>query len=81
MQKNELQTLSNVLEDDYGFKFVLLMLRKLGAFDNSINRNLSDRDVFMHLGKREKGSWLLNCCFKANRKKYVELLAEQEKEN
>lgn len=81
MDKRELQILSNVMNHEYGFKLLLILLNQLGAFDYSINRNLSDRDVFMHIGKREKGCWLLDCCHKANPKKYMELLAQQEKEN
>ncbi len=81
MDKRELQILSNVMNNEYGLKFIFILLNHLGAFDYSINRNLTDRDVFMHIGKREKGCWLLDCCYKANPNKFMELLAQQKKEN
>lgn len=81
MDKRELQTLANVLNDDYGFKFILTLLNELGAFDRGLNRNASDKEVFMTLGKREKGQWLLDCIFQANKQKYLELLTQKEKEN
>ena len=81
MDKRELQTLANVLNNDYGFKFILTLLNELGAFDRGLNRNVSDKEVFMTLGKREKGQWLLDCIFQANKQKYLELLTQKEKEN
>jgi hypothetical protein len=81
MDKRELQTLSNVLNNDYGFQFVLLLLNELGAFDRGINRNASDKEIFMTLGKREKGQWLLDCVLKANKQKYLDLIEQKEKEH
>jgi hypothetical protein len=81
MDKRELQTLSNVLNNDYGFQFILLLLNELGAFDRGINRNASDKEIFMTLGKREKGQWLLDCVFKANKQKYLDLIEQKEKEH
>lgn len=81
MDKRELQILSNVLNHEYGFKLICILLERLGAFDYSINRTMSDKELFMHLGKREKGGWLLECCAKANFEKYKDILAERVKEN
>ncbi len=79
MDKSDLEILSNVLCDKDGFKFVLLLLDKLGAFDRGINPNLSDKQIFMTLGKREKGLWLLDNIYEANPEKYTELLKERRK--
>ena len=81
MERKELQALSNVLRNDYGFKTILLILKELGAFERGLNRNASDKEVFMTLGKREKGLWLLDCIYKANKEKYLKILEEKEKEN
>lgn len=81
MDKRELQTLSNVLKDDYGFQFILTLLNELGAFDRGLNRNASDKEIFMTLGKREKGQWLLDCIFQANKQKYIAILEQKEKEH
>lgn len=81
MDKEQLELLNNVLVDKDGFKFILLLLNELGAFDYSVNRSASDKEIFMSLGKKEKGCWLLQNCFKANQDKYIELLKEKENEN
>lgn len=81
MDKRELQILSNVLNNDYGFKLILILLKELGAFERGLNRNASDKEVFMSLGKREKGQWLLDCIFDANRQKFHEVFEQKEKEN
>ncbi len=81
MIKSELQALSNVLNDRYGFKVIFKILTELGAFERGINRNSSDKDCFMTLGKREKGLWLLDCIRCANVNKYIELLQKSEGEN
>jgi len=80
MIKSELQALSNVLNNPYGFKIIYLLLVELGAFERGINRNSSDKDCFMTLGKREKGLWLLDCVRQANITKYIELLQKKEGE-
>lgn len=81
MDKKELQILSNTLNDEYGFKFIYLLLNELGAFDRGINRNAENKEIFMLLGKREKGQWLLDNIFLANKEKYIELLDKKEREN
>lgn len=81
MDKRELQILSNVLNNDYGFKLILILLREFGAFERGLNRNASDKEVLMTLGKREKGTWLLDCVYKANKQKYLEILEEKEKDD
>lgn len=80
MIKSELQALSNVLNDKYGFKVIFRILSELGAFERGLNRNSSDKDCFMTLGKREKGIWLLDCIRQANLSKYIELLQKKEGE-
>lgn len=79
MNKDYLRVLSNVLCDDDGFKFVLMLLEELGAFERGINCSLPDKQIFMSIGKREKGLWLLDNIYEANPQKYTELLKERVK--
>ena len=79
MDKKELQILSNVLNNEYGFKLICTILEALGAFEYGINRTRSDKELFMLLGKREKGYWLLDCCLQANFQKYTEIMEQQAK--
>ena len=69
-----------MLNDRYGFKVIFRILIELGAFERGLNRNSSDKDCFMTLGKREKGIWLLDCIRSANINKYIELLKRNEGE-
>lgn len=80
MDKKELQILSNVLNDEYGFKLILILLEKLGAFERGINRNDSERSVFLTMGKREQGLWLLDNVYRTSKDKYLKLLEQREKE-
>ena len=80
MDKKELLILSNVLNDEYGLKLIKLLLNELGAFERGLNRNASDREIYMTLGKREKGTWLLDNIILANKQKYLEILEENERE-
>lgn len=79
LNKEELQTLSNVLIDKDGFKLMLVLLKQFGAFERGLNRNVTDKEIFLTLGKREQGQWLLDNIYQANREKYVELLNENNK--
>jgi hypothetical protein len=80
MDKKELLILSNALNNEYGFELIYILLEELGAFDRGLNRNASDKEIFMQLGKREKGVWLLDNIFKANKEKYTEILEKKERE-
>lgn len=80
MEKRELLILANALNNEYGYKLVYILLNELGAFERGINRNAETKEVFMTLGKREKGQWLLDNIFKADKEKYIQLLEEKEKE-
>lgn len=79
LNKDELQILSNVLVDKDGFKLMLILLKQFGAFERGLNRNATDKEVFLTLGKREQGQWLLDNIYQANREKYAELLNENNK--
>ena len=79
LNKEELQILSNVLVDKDGFKLMLILLRQFGAFERGLNRNSTDKETFLTLGKREQGQWLLDNIYQANREKYQELLKENYK--
>lgn len=81
MNNKELQALSNVLNNDCGVKTILRILNELGAFDRGLNRNANDKEIFMTLGKREKGLWLLDSIYKASKDKYLKILEAKEKEN
>lgn len=79
LNKDELQILSNVLVDKDGFKLMLILLKQFGAFERGLNRSAPDKEVFLTLGKREQGQWLLDNIYQANREKYTELLNEYNK--
>lgn len=79
LNKDELQILSNVLVDKDGFKLMLILLKQFGAFERGLNRSATDKEVFLTLGKREQGQWLLDNIYQANREKYTELLNEYNK--
>lgn len=74
-----LTNLKNVLNDRFGFDVIYVLLKELGAFERGINRNFNDKELLLTLGKREKGTWLLDCIFKADSEKYIELLKENLK--
>lgn len=75
MNEDELRNLCNVLNSDFGMDTIFCILCNLGAFENSINRAASLKEDYLILGKREKGKWLLDCVYKANKDKYLEILA------
>ena len=77
MDKNVLNFLNNILITPDGFETMRYILRMLGAFDRGLNRSASDREIYLTLGKREAGNHLLDLIFKANRKKYIEILEKE----
>lgn len=83
MDKDELRELSNVLNSEFGLNTVFVLLKKFGAFERGLNRTSSTKEDYLTLGKREQGVWLLDCVFKANKDKYMQILEmnQKEKEN
>lgn len=79
MDKKELQILHNALNCEWTFKLILILLDKLGAFERGVSKQMTDREVFMAMAKREKGLWLLDCIYQANQDKYLAILQEKEK--
>ena len=74
MEKEELLKLNNVLINPDGFKVLEIILTKLCAFDFSINRDAEYKEIFLQLGKKEVGFWLLDCIFHANKEMYLKLI-------
>lgn len=80
MNQDEIIALRNVLKNyDFGKDVVFTLLRQLGAFERGHNRNCTDREFYMTLGRREKGLWLLDCVYKADPQIYAELIARSKK--
>lgn len=80
MNDTDKLNLSNVLNNKYGFDLILVLLKKSGAFERGLNRSANDKEIFMTLGKREIGVWLLDQIFLADKEKYIEILTEIKKE-
>lgn len=80
MTEDELRNLRNVLNSDFGKDTIFFILKNLGAFENGINRSSSSKEDYLILGKREKGRWLLDCVYQANREVYLEMLARSKRE-
>lgn len=80
MDKDELRELSNVLNSEYGLNTIFVLLKKLGAFERGLNRTSSTKEDYLTIGKREQGAWLLDCVFKANKNKYMQILEMIQKE-
>lgn len=78
MNNDELTDLSNVLNNTWGLDTIYRILTELGAFETGINRQSTAKEDYLILGKREKGAWLLNCVYKANKNKYLEILKRKE---
>ena len=68
---------NNVLNDRWGFQFVLILLEKLGAFERGCNFNNRDLDMF-NRGKRESGLWLADKIQEHCLEKYVDILKERK---
>ena len=69
---------SNVAEDEYGFKFIEILLDKLGAFERGCNFQNQQADIY-NRGKREQGLWLLDLLKESNFNKFVEIEKERMK--
>lgn len=80
MNEDELRNLRNVLNSDFGTDTIFCILKNLGAFDDGLNRASSAKEDYLILGKREKGKWLLNCLFQANKDKFLEIIERSKKE-
>jgi len=70
---------NNVLNDKDGFRFVLLMLEKLGAFERGCNFQNRDMDMF-NRGRRETGLWLADKIQEHCFEKYREIIIERKNE-
>lgn len=80
MTEDELRNLRNVLNSDFGTDTIFRILQELGAFENGLNRTSSAKEDYLILGKREKGRWLLDCVYQANKDKYLEVIGRAKKE-
>ena len=80
MDKDELRELSNVLNSDFGLNTIFVLLKHFGAFERGLNRASSAKEDYLTMGKREQGVWLLDCVFKANKSKYLQILEMNQKE-
>lgn len=80
MDKKELQILKNVLNNDYGFQLIRILLHKLGAFERGYNMSLDDKEIWRTLAKREQGFWLLDCVYYADKSKLIDLIDEERKD-
>ena len=80
MDKKEMIILKNALTNEHGFKFICLLLEKLGAFERGINCNSNEKEIFKTLGKREQGLWLLDNILIADEEKYMEIMKQKKKE-
>lgn len=80
MNKKELLTLKNVLNNQYGFDLLYSLCLKSGSFERGLNRNANDKEIYMQLGKREFGQWLLDNILEADKDKYFEIVTEYKKE-
>ena len=80
MNDDEIRALRNVLENHPdGKESIFTILKKLGSFERGYSRTGSDRELYLTLGKREQGAWLLDCVLKANANIYTELVVRSKK--
>lgn len=80
MTENELFCLNNVLCDKWGFELICILLKKFGAFERGLNCNLSEKEIFMQLGKRATGIWLSDCILETNQDKFLEIVRKIRKD-
>lgn len=79
-KEEEIKTIiKNVANDDEGFKFIDLLLDKLGAFERGVNLQNPEMDIF-NRGRREAGLWLLDTLRESNFNKFVEIQKQRSKE-
>lgn len=65
----------NVSNNESGYKFLKLMLKRLGAFERGVCFDDSRRE-FYNRGKREQGLWLLDLVRENSFEKYTEIERE-----
>lgn len=78
MEDKELRRIvNNVAVNPDGYKFLKVLLEKLGAFERGINYQ-DERMDFANRVKREQGLWLTDLMLKSNPEKYIKILNERE---
>lgn len=80
MDEKELSDLRAVLNisNGSGFRVILKLLNELGAFETGVRADSSTKEDYLTLGKRAKGAWLLECVYKADEKKFLEMLKKKD---
>ena len=68
----------NVAENEYGLKFIEILLDKLGAYERGCNFQNRDIDLY-NRGKREQGLWLLDLLKECNFDKFTQIEKERIK--
>jgi len=76
-QEEEKILFNNVLNDQWGFQFILLLLDELGAFERGVNFQNRDIDMF-NRGRREAGLWLSDKIQEHCIEKYKEIVIERK---
>jgi len=78
MEDKELRRIvNNVAVNPDGYKFLKVLLERLGAFERGINFT-NERMDFANRAKREQGLWLADLLQQANSDKYIQILKERE---
>ena len=67
---------ANVANNQEGFKFLNILLDKLGAFERGCNFQNHDIEMF-NKGKREQGLWLLDLLRDSNFEKFIEIVKQR----
>lgn len=78
--KEMLQIVNNVAVDEDGYKFLQILLDKLGAFERGINFD-NDRKEFYSKVKREQGLWLHDLIGRSNIDVLKKIIEERNNEN
>lgn len=79
-EKEMLQIVNNVALDKDGYKFILILLDELGAFERGFNTGNERLENFVR-GKREKGLWLFDLVAKSNSEVLKKIIDERNNEN
>lgn len=79
LQDKEDIIFNNVLNDRFGFQFVLILLEKLGAFERGCNFQNRDLEMF-NRGRREAGLWLADKIQEHCLEKYTDILKNRKEE-
>ena len=73
-QEDEIRLIvKNVANNQEGFKFLNILLDRLGAFERGCNFQNHDIEMF-NKGKREQGLWLLDLLRDSNFEKFIEIV-------